>query len=130
MCGAQCPICRTVIENPNEFIQPAPFVLRTILSELDFQCPMCFQTVKLHQLPQHQEAYIPNPTDTIAPTHNAQQQCIPLEGTVQGLAPLLRLHTSPIPATTQHHHSLRHTQQPLHLHNFQYLVLLKHMLSK
>lgn len=28
MCGAQCPICRTVIENPNEFIQPAPFVLR------------------------------------------------------------------------------------------------------
>ena len=22
-----CPVCRTVIENPKEFIQPAPFVL-------------------------------------------------------------------------------------------------------
>ena len=32
-------VCRTVIVNPNEFIEPAPFVLRTILSELDFRCP-------------------------------------------------------------------------------------------
>ena len=100
MCGAQCPICRTVIENPSEFIQPAPFVLQTILSEIDFKCPTCSQTVKLHQLPQHQEGCIPNPTDTIAPTRNVQQQSIPLQGTVQGLAPLLRLHTPPIPAIT------------------------------
>ena len=62
MCGSLCPVCRTVIVNPNEFIEPAPFVLPTILSELDFQCPTCKHTVKLHQLPQHQEYCIPSPT--------------------------------------------------------------------
>ena len=62
MCGSLCPVCQTVIVNPNEFIEPAPFVLPTILSELDFQCPTCKHTVKLHQLPQHQEYCIPSPT--------------------------------------------------------------------
>ena len=62
MCGSLCPVCRTVIVNPNEFIKPAAFVLPTILSELDFQCPTCKHTVKLHQLPQHQEYCIPSPT--------------------------------------------------------------------
>lgn len=58
-CGSLCPVCRTNIENPNKFIEPAPFVLRTILSELDFRCPSCAHTVKLHQRPQHQECCIP-----------------------------------------------------------------------
>ena len=62
MCGSLCPVCRTVIVNPNEFIEPAPFVLPSILSELDFQCPTCKHTVKLLQLPQHQEYCIPSPT--------------------------------------------------------------------
>ena len=60
-------MCRTVIVNPNEFIEPAPFVLRTILSELDFRCPNCKHTVKLHQLPRHQECCFQSPTT--APTH-------------------------------------------------------------
>ena len=68
MCGSLCPVCRTVIENPKEFIEPAPFVLQTILSELDLQCPTCTHTLKLHQLPQHQESCILNPIT--APTHN------------------------------------------------------------
>ena len=67
MCGSLCPVCRTVIVNPNEFIEPAPFVLRTILSELDFRCPNCKHTVKLHQLPRHQECCFQSPTT--APTH-------------------------------------------------------------
>lgn len=54
VCGPQCPICRTVIEDPKASIQPAPFVLQTIISELDFQCPTCSQ-IKLHKLPEHQE---------------------------------------------------------------------------
>ena len=67
MCGSLCLVCQTVIVNPNEFIKPAPFVLSTILSELDVQCPTCKHTVKLHQLPQHQEYCIPSPTT--ASTH-------------------------------------------------------------
>ena len=67
MCGSLCPVCWTVTVNPNKFIEPAPFVLRTILSELDFQCPTCKHTVQLHQLPQHQEYCIQSPTT--APTH-------------------------------------------------------------
>ena len=67
MCGSLFPVCQTVTVNPNKFIEPAPFVLRTILSELDFQCPTCKHTVKLHQLPQHQEYCIQSPTT--APTH-------------------------------------------------------------
>ena len=62
MCGSLCPVCQTVIVNPNEFVEPAPFVLPTILSELDFQCPTWKHTVKLHRLPQHQEYCIPSPT--------------------------------------------------------------------
>ena len=67
MCRSLCPVCWTVTVNPNKFIEPAPFVLRTILSELDFQCPTCKHTVQLHQLPQHQEYCIQSPTTT--PTH-------------------------------------------------------------
>ena len=67
MCGSLFPVCQTVTVNPNKFIEPAPFVLRTILSELDFQCPTCKHTVQLHQLPQHQEYCIQSPTT--APTH-------------------------------------------------------------
>ena len=67
MCRSLCPVCWTVTVNPNKFIEPAPFVLRTILSELDFQCPTCKHTVQLHQLPQHQEYCIQSPTT--APTH-------------------------------------------------------------
>ena len=67
MCGSLFPVCQTVTVNPNKFIEAAPFVLRTILSELDFQCPTCKHTVKLHQLPQHQEYCIQSPTT--APTH-------------------------------------------------------------
>ena len=66
MCRSLCPVCWTVTVNPNKFIEPAPFVLRTILSELDFQCPTCKHTVQLHQLPQHQEYCIKSPTT--APT--------------------------------------------------------------
>ena len=66
MCGSLCLVCQTVIVNPNEFIKPAPFVLSTILSELDVQCPTCKHTVQLHQLPQHQEYCIQSPTT--APT--------------------------------------------------------------
>ena len=67
MCGSLFSVCQTVTVNPNKFIEPAPFVLRTILSELDFQCPTGKHTVKLHQLPQHQEYCIQSPTT--APTH-------------------------------------------------------------
>ena len=66
MCGSLFSVCQTVTVNPNKFIEPAPFVLRTILSELDFQCPTCKHTVQLHQLPQHQEYCIQSPTT--APT--------------------------------------------------------------
>ena len=66
MCRSLCPVCWTVTVYPNKFIEPAPFVLRTILSELDFQCPTCKHTVQLHQLPQHQEYCIQSPTT--APT--------------------------------------------------------------
>ena len=62
MCGSLCLVCQTVIVNPYKFIEPAPFVLSTILLELDFQCPTCKHTVKLHPLPQHQEYCIPSPT--------------------------------------------------------------------
>lgn len=55
MCGPQCPICRTIMKEPKDFVEPAPFVLQTIISELDFKCPTCSQTIKLHKLPQHQE---------------------------------------------------------------------------
>ena len=55
MCGPQCPMCRTDLEDPKVFIEPAAFVLQTIISELDFKCPTCSQTVKLHKLPQHEE---------------------------------------------------------------------------
>ena len=67
MCGSLCPVCLTVTVNPDKFIEPAPFVLHAILSELDFQCPTCKHTVQLHQLPQHQEYCIQSPTT--APTH-------------------------------------------------------------
>ena len=67
MCGSLCPVCRTVTVNPNKFIEPAPFVLCTILSGLDFRCPICKHTVQLHQLPQHLEYCIQSPTT--APTH-------------------------------------------------------------
>ena len=67
MCGSLCPTCQTVTVNPNKFIEPAPFVLRTILSQLDFQYPTCKHTVQLHQLPQHQEYCIQSLTT--APTH-------------------------------------------------------------
>ena len=80
-CGSLCPVCRTAIENPLEFIEPAPFVLRTILSKLDFQCPTCTHTIKLHQLPQHQESCIPNPVTT--PTQNET----PVQGTVSVTPP-------------------------------------------
>ena len=68
MCGPQCPVCRTVIENPKEFVEPAPFVLQKIISELDFQCPTCIQTIKLHQLPQHQEGGISYHNQPLAAT--------------------------------------------------------------
>ena len=55
MCGPQCPICRTAMEDPKVFVEPAPFVLQTIISELDFRCPTCSQTMKLQRLPKHQE---------------------------------------------------------------------------
>ena len=67
MCGSLCLVCWTVTVNPNKFIEPAPFVLCTILSELDFRCPICKHTVQLHQLPQHLEYCIQSPTT--APTH-------------------------------------------------------------
>ena len=28
--------------------------------QIDFYCPTCTQIIKLHQLPQHQESFIPN----------------------------------------------------------------------
>ena len=80
-CGSLCPVCRTAIENPQEFIEPAPFVLRTILPELDFQCPTCTHTIKLHQLPQHQESCIPNPVTT--PIQNET----PVQGAVSVTSP-------------------------------------------
>ena len=80
-CGSLCPVCRTAIENPQEFIEPAPFVLRTILSKLDFQCPTCTHTIKLHQLPQHQESCIPNPVTT--PIQNET----PVQGAVSVTSP-------------------------------------------
>ena len=67
MCGSLCPVCLTVTVNPDKFIEPAPFVLHAILSELGFQCPTCKHTAQLHQLPQHQEYCIQSPTT--APTH-------------------------------------------------------------
>ncbi|RMX60202.1 hypothetical protein pdam_00024105 [Pocillopora damicornis] len=36
--------------------------LTELYRELDFQCPTCKHTVKLHPLPQHQEYCIPSPT--------------------------------------------------------------------
>ncbi|CAH3026819.1 unnamed protein product, partial [Porites evermanni] len=69
-CGSVCPVCRTATENPQEFIEPAPFVLQTILSEPDFQCPTCTHTIKLHQLPQHQERAVsvtPPPPPPVTP---------------------------------------------------------------
>ena len=54
-CGPQCPICQQVMEDPKVFVEPAPFVLQTIISELDFRCPTCSLTMKLQRLPQHQE---------------------------------------------------------------------------
>ena len=80
-CGSLCPVCRTAIENPQEFIEPAPFVLRTILSELDFQCLTCTHTIKLHQLPQHQESCIPNPVTTPIQNEN------PVQGAVSVTSP-------------------------------------------
>ena len=75
ICGSLCLVCQTVIVNPNEFIEPAPFVLSTILSELDVQCPTCKHTVKLHQLPQHQGYCIPSPktasTHILAPSQRS-----------------------------------------------------------
>ena len=94
MCGSLCSVCWTVIVNPNEFIEPAPFVLRTILSELDFRCPTCKHTVKLHQLPQHQECCIQSPTT--APTHilTPSQRSVPVTPSL--LAPV-----KPIPAAEE-----------------------------
>ena len=42
--------------------------MQTILSELDFQCPACTHTIKLHQQPQHKKSCIPDPVT--APTQN------------------------------------------------------------
>ena len=64
-CGPQCPLCRTAMGDPKTFVEPAPFVLQTIISELDFKCPTCRQIIKLGMLPQHQEQDC-NPT-TITP---------------------------------------------------------------
>ena len=62
ICGPQCPVCRTLIKNPRESIEPAPFVLQRIISELEFRCCTCIQAIKLHQLPQHQqEGCVPGP---------------------------------------------------------------------
>ena len=72
MCGSLCLVCWTVTVNPNKFIEPAPFVLCTILSELDFQCPTC----KLHQLPQHQEYCIQSPTTALTHILTTSQRSV------------------------------------------------------
>ena len=43
------------MQDPRDFVEPALFMLQTIISELDFKCPTCRQTIKLHTLPQHRE---------------------------------------------------------------------------
>lgn len=43
------------MQDPKGFVEPAPFVLQTMISALDFKCPTCRQSIKLHQLPHHQE---------------------------------------------------------------------------
>ena len=48
-------MCQSAIEDPKEFAQPAPHVLQTIISELDFKFPTCSKTAKVHELPHHQE---------------------------------------------------------------------------
>ena len=72
----------------------SPFVLCTKLSELDFWCPTCKHTVKLHQLPLHQESCIQSPTT--APTHifTPSQRSVPV--TPSPLAPV-----KPIPAAEE-----------------------------
>ena len=105
MCGSLSPVCRTVIENPKEFIQPAPFVLRTILSELDLQCPTCTHTVKLHQLPQHEENCTPNPMR--APPDNVT----PIPGVVPGTPPSSVLET-PVPTAAVRRKALVQTPPP------------------
>ena len=115
VCGPQCPICRTVIEDPKVSIQPAPFVLQTIISELDFQCPTCSQ-IKLHKLPEHQE-----------------QGCIPL--TVSPPMPTYRVillqmyRIQPLKCQPKCHHHNYQTHQ--HKFNYQHLLrptLYQHLL--
>ena len=86
-------------------IQPAPFVLRTILSELDLQCPTCTHTVKLHQLPQHEENCTPNPMR--APPDNAT----PIPGVVPGTPPSSVLET-PVPTAAVRRKALVQTPPP------------------
>jgi len=95
MCGPQCPVCRSVIDNPEVSIEPAPLVLRTIISELDFHCPTCTQIIKLHQLPQHQEGCIPGATvNPVVVALTTQRDPVPLEN--QLILPTL---PAPGPAT-------------------------------
>ena len=75
MCGPQCPVRRTIMKDPKDFVEPAPFVLQTIISELDFKCPTCSQTIKLHKLPQHQEqGCAPVMTAPTVPTYRVTLQ--------------------------------------------------------
>ena len=58
------------------------------------QCPTCTHTLKLHQLPQHQERCIPNPIT--APTHNLP----PTQGAVPFTPPpLAQVMPAPAAAT-------------------------------
>ena len=79
MCGPQCPVCRSVIDDPKMSIEPAPLVLRTIISELDFCCPTCTKIIKLHQLPKHQEGCVPGPTVNLVVAPTTQSDPVPIE---------------------------------------------------
>ena len=123
MCGLQCPVCRTIIENPEVSIEPAPFVLQTILSELEFRCSTCNQTIKLHQLPQHQEGCMPdslssNPTAASNTMHGDPEGHIhhpatpvPTGEPVPEPAPLPNPPATPGP-TTIHGHALALVNNP------------------
>ncbi|CAH3122541.1 unnamed protein product [Pocillopora meandrina] len=59
-----CPICKEVLDQPVQTKCRTPHIF---CAKLTFRCPTCKHTVKLHQLPRHQEYCIQSPTT--APTH-------------------------------------------------------------
>ena len=62
--------------------------------QIDFHCPTCTQIIKLHQLPQHQESFIPGPAvnPVVAPT--TQSDPVPVDNPV-----MLPTPQAPGPAT-------------------------------